>query len=156
MSASDYTSTVRGSLKLKGSAPVGVKKKKGKSSSSTSKSKTPSTSTSTSEVTTTTTSTQKAPAEEDTSTSPSPSNLNPNPTSNSPPRPQSKPRFKNPRTDIQRWQNTLGARIRRDATETSDRIAREGPKTHKQRVEELNKYLSTLSEHHDMPRIGPG
>jgi hypothetical protein len=23
-------------------------------------------------------------------------------------------------------------------------------KTHKQRVEELNKYLSTLSEHHDM------
>ncbi|KAF4631027.1 hypothetical protein G7Y89_g7107 [Cudoniella acicularis] len=37
-----------------------------------------------------------------------------------------------------------------------DRLAREGPKTHKQRVEELNKYLSNLSEHHDMPRIGPG
>ncbi|KAG0645368.1 hypothetical protein D0Z07_8859 [Hyphodiscus hymeniophilus] len=37
-----------------------------------------------------------------------------------------------------------------------DRLAREGVKTHKQRVEELNKYLSTLSEHHDMPRIGPG
>ncbi|KAG9235612.1 hypothetical protein BJ875DRAFT_483093 [Amylocarpus encephaloides] len=36
------------------------------------------------------------------------------------------------------------------------RIEREGPKTHKQRVEDLNKYLSTLSEHHDMPRIGPG
>ncbi|KAF2858440.1 DUF1754-domain-containing protein [Piedraia hortae CBS 480.64] len=29
-------------------------------------------------------------------------------------------------------------------------------KTHKQRVEELNKYLERLSEHHDMPRIGPG
>jgi len=31
-----------------------------------------------------------------------------------------------------------------------DRLKREGVKTHKQRVEELNKYLSTLSEHHDM------
>ncbi|KAI9652332.1 MAG: hypothetical protein M1831_006879 [Alyxoria varia] len=37
-----------------------------------------------------------------------------------------------------------------------DRLRREGLKTHKQRVEDLNKYLSTLSEHHDMPRIGPG
>jgi protein FAM32A len=38
-----------------------------------------------------------------------------------------------------------------------ERLRREGgPKTHKQRVEELNRYLSGLSEHHDMPRIGPG
>merc|ERR1712093_155816 len=37
-----------------------------------------------------------------------------------------------------------------------DRLQKEGVKTHKQRVEELNKYLSNLSEHHDMPRIGPG
>lgn len=37
-----------------------------------------------------------------------------------------------------------------------DRLKREGVKTHKERVEELNKYLSGLSEHHDMPRIGPG
>jgi len=37
-----------------------------------------------------------------------------------------------------------------------DRLKREGIKTHKERVEELNKYLSNLSEHHDMPRIGPG
>jgi protein FAM32A len=36
------------------------------------------------------------------------------------------------------------------------RLKREGVKTHKQRVEELNRYLSGLSEHHDMPRIGPG
>lgn len=37
-----------------------------------------------------------------------------------------------------------------------ERIQKEGPKTHKQRVEELNKYLSNLSEHHDMydsPRV---
>ena len=33
---------------------------------------------------------------------------------------------------------------------------REGVKSHKEKVEELNKYLSKLSEHHDMPRIGPG
>lgn len=29
-------------------------------------------------------------------------------------------------------------------------------KSHKERVEELNTYLSKLSEHHDMPKIGPG
>ena len=29
-------------------------------------------------------------------------------------------------------------------------------KTHKQRVEELNAHLARLSEHHDMPKIGPG
>jgi protein FAM32A len=37
-----------------------------------------------------------------------------------------------------------------------ERLRREGVQTHKERVEQLNKYLSGLSEHHDMPRIGPG
>ncbi|KAJ5752660.1 hypothetical protein N7520_009577 [Penicillium odoratum] len=37
-----------------------------------------------------------------------------------------------------------------------ERLQRDGIKTHKERVEELNKYLSRLSEHHDMPKIGPG
>ncbi|KAK5135898.1 hypothetical protein LTR08_004548 [Meristemomyces frigidus] len=38
-----------------------------------------------------------------------------------------------------------------------ERLQRDGGvKTHKEKVEELNKYLSKLSEHHDMPRIGPG
>lgn len=55
-----------------------------------------------------------------------------------------------------------------------DRLKREGVKTHKERVEELNRYLSAQSEHHDMyaiitqlcdgsvlthisrPKIGPG
>lgn len=32
----------------------------------------------------------------------------------------------------------------------NERLKREGVKTHKERVEELNKYLSNLSEHHDM------
>ena len=54
------------------------------------------------------------------------------------------------------------------------RLAKEGIKTHKERVDEYNKYLASLSEHHDMyvlscgcavvagtdasdrPRIGPG
>lgn len=31
-----------------------------------------------------------------------------------------------------------------------ERLKREGVKSHKQRVEEYNKYLSNLSEHHDM------
>lgn len=31
-----------------------------------------------------------------------------------------------------------------------ERLKREGIKSHKQRVEEYNKYLSNLSEHHDM------
>ncbi|KAI0407358.1 hypothetical protein F4802DRAFT_553387 [Xylaria palmicola] len=35
-------------------------------------------------------------------------------------------------------------------------LASEIRKTHKERVEGLNTYLSKLSEHHDMPKIGPG
>jgi hypothetical protein len=31
-----------------------------------------------------------------------------------------------------------------------ERLQKEGVKTHKEKVEELNKYLSNLSEHHDM------
>ncbi|KAF2851766.1 DUF1754-domain-containing protein [Plenodomus tracheiphilus IPT5] len=37
-----------------------------------------------------------------------------------------------------------------------EQMQKEGVKTHKEKVEELNKYLSGLSEHHDMPKIGPG
>ncbi|KAK6363832.1 hypothetical protein TWF730_001239 [Orbilia blumenaviensis] len=35
-------------------------------------------------------------------------------------------------------------------------LLKDAAKSHKERVEEFNKYLSNLSEHHDMPRIGPG
>ncbi|KAF2181917.1 DUF1754-domain-containing protein [Zopfia rhizophila CBS 207.26] len=38
----------------------------------------------------------------------------------------------------------------------NEKLKRDGLKTHKERVEELNRYLSGLSEHHDMPKIGPG
>lgn len=37
-----------------------------------------------------------------------------------------------------------------DLPQLQERLKREGVKTHKERVEELNKYLSRLSEHHDM------
>ena len=37
-----------------------------------------------------------------------------------------------------------------------ERLKREGTKTHKERVEELNRYLSNLSEHHDMYVFLPG
>ncbi|KAH9989040.1 DUF1754-domain-containing protein [Xylariaceae sp. FL0662B] len=36
------------------------------------------------------------------------------------------------------------------------KMSAEFRKTHKERVEGLNTYLSKLSEHHDMPKIGPG
>eukprot|EP01116_Phalansterium_solitarium_P007774 TRINITY_DN20693_c0_g1_i1.p1 TRINITY_DN20693_c0_g1~~TRINITY_DN20693_c0_g1_i1.p1 ORF type:complete len:110 (-),score=44.41 TRINITY_DN20693_c0_g1_i1:289-618(-) len=29
-------------------------------------------------------------------------------------------------------------------------------KSHKQKLEDFNKYLSNLSEHHDIPKVGPG
>lgn len=38
----------------------------------------------------------------------------------------------------------------------SARVRPELLKTHKERVDELNAYLARLSEHHDMPKIGPG
>lgn len=55
------------------------------------------------------------------------------------------------------WTRTQGDRtVTNFPMQLDDRLKREGVKTHKERVEELNKYLSGLSEHHDMPRIGPG
>ncbi len=36
------------------------------------------------------------------------------------------------------------------SSQLNERLKREGIKTHKERVEELNRYLSNLSEHHDM------
>lgn len=37
-----------------------------------------------------------------------------------------------------------------NGVQLDERLKREGVKTHKERVEELNRYLSNLSEHHDM------
>ena len=40
--------------------------------------------------------------------------------------------------------------IETDLLQMDEKLKRDGVKTHKERVEELNRYLSNLSEHHDM------
>lgn len=45
---------------------------------------------------------------------------------------------------------SLGLSSRANENQLHERLQKEGIKTHKERVEELNKYLSRLSEHHDM------
>ncbi|KAJ3323688.1 hypothetical protein HDV06_001418 [Boothiomyces sp. JEL0866] len=37
-----------------------------------------------------------------------------------------------------------------------EKIEKAAEKSHKERVADFNKYLSSLSEHHDIPRVGPG
>ncbi|KAJ7446471.1 hypothetical protein B0H11DRAFT_2084890 [Mycena galericulata] len=37
-----------------------------------------------------------------------------------------------------------------------DRVAKLANKTHKDRVSEFNAHLESLSEHHDIPKVGPG
>ncbi|KAB5591347.1 Protein FAM32A [Ceratobasidium theobromae] len=37
-----------------------------------------------------------------------------------------------------------------------DRVAKLASKTHKDRVHEFNAKLESLSEHHDIPKVGPG
>lgn len=57
---------------------------------------------------------------------------------------------------LSRLPNANQKPIQKKKQQLEERLQREGVKTHKERVQELNKYLSTLSEHNDMPRIGPG
>ncbi|KAI8818141.1 uncharacterized protein EV422DRAFT_191497 [Fimicolochytrium jonesii] len=37
-----------------------------------------------------------------------------------------------------------------------DRIAKTASQSHKERVAEFNRYLENLSEHYDIPKVGPG
>lgn len=37
-----------------------------------------------------------------------------------------------------------------------DRLKKLASKSHRDRVKDFNDYLSNLSEHHDIPRVGPG
>ncbi|CAG8982108.1 hypothetical protein HYALB_00003200 [Hymenoscyphus albidus] len=141
MPSDDYTPIVRGGLKLKGSSSAGIKKKKKKDKSKTSTGATKE------EALT------KAIENKDTEKT-----------------------EKDDEDEVYRGEDgeeldltTLEQRSANDGKTASERayeenrrkrlqarLQREGPKTHKQRVENLNKYLSNLSEHHDMPRIGPG
>ncbi|KAF7339317.1 hypothetical protein MSAN_02145300 [Mycena sanguinolenta] len=38
----------------------------------------------------------------------------------------------------------------------AERVAKLANKTHKDRVSEFNAHLESLSEHHDIPKVGPG
>ncbi|KUJ15398.1 DUF1754-domain-containing protein [Mollisia scopiformis] len=129
MPSDDYTPVVRGALKLKGSTPSGITKKK--------KKKTPKPAPESEASTSKQSAFQKALEEEDASTK---------------------------EDDLRELEErghdgkTASERAREEMRRKRlhERLQKEGVKTHKERVEELNKYLSNLSEHHDMPRIGPG
>ncbi len=49
----------------------------------------------------------------------------------------------------ERYDEMLAARER-------DRVAKQATKSHRERVNEFNAYLEKLSEHHDIPKVGPG
>lgn len=150
MPSSDYTSA-GGGLKLKGAKPTGIEKKRKKKSSS-------------SKSTAAASSKDPTPAKDDTA--------NPEATTELEQREKNKEQSLVPddaKTEYERRHDeTRRKRVSLTATEVGrlsgiltrsqleEKLMREGVKTHKERVEELNKYLSTLSEHHDMPRIGPG
>ncbi|KAH6711175.1 hypothetical protein DL95DRAFT_378036 [Leptodontidium sp. 2 PMI_412] len=148
MPADEYAPVVRGALKLKGSAPSGIKKKKKK----------PKTSESEASSSTKKSALQSALEEEDAESS------------------KAVVKGKGNAKGEDGVEEELDEVALRELEERGgdgktaserayeemrrkrlhDRLQKEGVKTHKQRVEELNKYLSNLSEHHDMPRIGPG
>lgn len=41
-------------------------------------------------------------------------------------------------------------------SQRQEKIRKEASKTHKEKVSEFNRYLENLSEHHDIPKVGPG
>lgn len=42
------------------------------------------------------------------------------------------------------------------AARERERVAKQAMKSHRERVNEFNAYLANLSEHHDIPKVGPG
>ncbi|KAK5726267.1 hypothetical protein LTR17_012887 [Elasticomyces elasticus] len=131
MPSSDYSSAVGGGLKLKGAKDAGIKKKKKKSKPS--EHATAASEAEPSEQT----ALQKALADEETGLEAT---------------------GKEREAETRQFEKTE-AQVRheeRRRKRLDERLHKEGIKTHKERVEELNKYLSGLSEHHDMPKIGPG
>ncbi|KAK0265877.1 hypothetical protein LTR35_017061 [Friedmanniomyces endolithicus] len=129
MPSSDYSSAVGGGLKLKGAKDAGIKKKKSKPAGSTSSKAEAQVSDDKA--------LQKALADEETSLEATGGEREA----------ETKQYGK---TEAQKRHDE------RRRKRLDERLEKEGIKTHKERVEELNKYLSGLSEHHDMPKIGPG
>lgn len=135
MGADDYRPAVAGGLKLKGSKPLGVKKKKSKTKT-----------TSSTSASTATAVTKRRSA------SPPAAESSHADTTAAEDEEASLWRQVDEREQEQNYKTPTERRheeMRRKRLE--DRLKREGgARTHKQRVEELNKYLSGLSEHHDM------
>ncbi|TKA66885.1 hypothetical protein B0A55_08184 [Friedmanniomyces simplex] len=133
MPSSDYSSAVGGGLKLKGAKDAGIKKKRKKSKPS----ETTTTSTAEANASSDGTALQKALADEETGLDAS---------------------GKEREAETKQYGKTEAQKRHeeRRRKRLDERLEKEGIKTHKERVEELNKYLSGLSEHHDMPKIGPG
>jgi protein FAM32A len=169
MPASDYTSTISGGLKLKGGAKdAGVKKKSKKSKSSKDKAAAakPSTPQEGEEAgDSKTPNTDLALSTTHSDRDATPSDQQPSSSSTGTGKTEAQRRheeIKRKRVSYTTKHTHFATSSNRNANiygfvQLDDRLKREGgAKTHKQRVEELNKYLSTLSEHHDMPRIGPG
>ena len=140
MTGDDYAPSVGGGLKLKGSKPLGVKKKKSKSKAA------PSTSASTTVAKHTSTPPPATESSKATTTADS----QPPPTTKAQDEEASLWRQVEEREqDYKTPTEKRHEEMRRKRLE--DRLKREGGgRTHKQRVEELNRYLSGLSEHHDM------
>lgn len=42
------------------------------------------------------------------------------------------------------------------AKRQKDRVKKAAEKTHREKIEEFNRKLSSLSEHYDVPKVGPG
>jgi protein FAM32A len=42
------------------------------------------------------------------------------------------------------------------AKREKDRVKKAAQKSHREKIEELNQKLANLSEHHDIPKVGPG
>lgn len=162
MGNDDYAPIVRGGLKLKGSTPSGIKKKKSK------KDKTFKSVPSSAIAETAHSSAVSASASKSTSPAP-PTNLDADKEMTIE---QRQAEIRKTKKELERLQAGMevgdeeGYGYKTPAQRKQEEMKRKrleerfekegGVKTHKQRVEELNRYLSGLSEHHDMPRIGPG
>ncbi|KAF2867625.1 hypothetical protein BDV95DRAFT_597838 [Massariosphaeria phaeospora] len=144
MPSSDYTSAAGGALKLKGVSTGIDKKKKKKKPKSTANPSTPDAT----QATTTSTTLTANPDLKHKFESPSGT-----------PRRSLSPAVAEQALRKAGGRQKTEAELRHEEARRKrleERVRKEGVKTHKEKVEELNKYLSGLSEHHDMPKIGPG
>ncbi|KAJ1652116.1 hypothetical protein IWQ61_007479 [Dispira simplex] len=124
---SDYNDLVGGSLRLKGKG-LGIKKKKSRKHKSRTKSK-------------------------DTPSSPksrSPSEAVGDPSYSTPDEPASSTGPTVTKTEAERKFEEVQKKRK------MDRIRNLANKSHRERVAELNQYLEGLSEHYDIPKVGPG